>query len=142
MELEETLAIIKPDGVKNAIKIIERLYENDLKIKAYQVKSLDKDVLRVHYAHLVDKPFYKDIENYMTSGEAIVMILEGENAVERLRTLMGPTNSTLAEKGTIRGDFGTDITRNAIHGSDSVENAKIEIERFFDKPLKKEYKNI
>lgn len=139
--MEQTLAIIKPDGVKNAIHIIDMLYKNDLKIKAYQVKRLDKEILRVHYAHLVDKPFYPEIESYMTSGEVVLLILEGENAVERLRTLMGPTNSTLAEKGTIRGDFGTDITRNAIHGSDSVENAKLEIERFFDKPLKKEYKN-
>lgn len=139
--MEETLAIIKPDGVVNAIKIIERLYENDLKIKAYQVKKLNKEVLRIHYAHLVDKPFYKDLEDYMLSGEVIIMILEGVNAVEKLRILMGPTNSTLAEKGTIRGDFGTDITRNAIHGSDSVLNAKIEIERFFFEPLKKQYKN-
>ena len=139
--MEQTLAIIKPDGVKNAISIIDMLYKNDLKIQAYQVKKLNKEILSEHYSHLVNKPFYPELEEYMLSGEVILLILEGENAVEKLRVLMGPTNSCLAEKGTIRGEFGTDITRNAIHGSDSIENAKIEIERFFENPLKKEYKN-
>ena len=133
--LEQTLAIIKPDGVKNATKIIEMFYKNGLTIKAYQ------EILKKHYSHLLEKPFYPKLESFMLSSEVIIMILEGENAVEKLRNLMGPTNSELAPKGTIRGEFGTDVTENAIHGSDSIENANIEIERFFDKPIKKEYKN-
>ena len=139
--LEQTLAIIKPDGVKNATKIIEMFYKNGLTIKAYQVRKLDKEILKKHYSHLLEKPFYPKLESFMLSSEVIIMILEGVNAVEKLRVLMGPTNSEIAPKGTIRGEFGTDVTENAIHGSDSIENANIEIERFFDKPIKKEYKN-
>lgn len=128
---ENTLAIIKPDGVKNAAKIIEMIYDADLIIRKYQIKMLDTEILKEHYAHLVEKPFYPEIEEYMLSGEVIIMILEGVNAVERFRTLMGPTDSSKAEKGTIRGEFGTDISYNAVHGSDSKENAEIEINRFF-----------
>ena len=136
-KIEETLAIIKPDGVKNADKIIDMLYQNGLKIKEYKLTILDKDIIKEHYAHLIDKPFYPEIEAYMTSGKVALMILEGENAVEKFRTLMGPTNSKLAAKGTIRGEFGTDITQNAIHGSDSEESASIEMERFFYRDVKK-----
>lgn len=130
---EKTLAIIKPDGIKNTEKIIDMIYKNGLKIEEYDLRYLDKDILMEHYAHIVDRPFYPELENYMTSGVVALMILSGENAVDKLRTLMGPTDSTKAEKGTIRGEFGTDITHNAIHGSDSVENAKIEINRFFNR---------
>ena len=136
-EVENTLAIIKPDGVKNATKIIEMIYKSGLKIKNYEVKMLDKEILSEHYAHLLDKPFYPELESYMLSGEVILMILEGMNAVENFRTLMGPTDSKKAFKGTIRGEFGTDITQNAIHGSDSKENAEIEIERFFRQKQKR-----
>ena len=131
--VEETLAIIKPDGVKNAISIIDMIYKNGLKIKEYQVKKLDKDIIMDHYSHLLDKPYYPKLENYMLSSEVVIMILEGVNAVEKLRVLMGPTDSTKALKGTIRGEFGTDVTYNAIHGSDSKENAITEINIFFSK---------
>lgn len=133
---EQTLAIIKPDGIKNIEKIIDMLYLNGLKIEKYELKKLDTNILKEHYAHLLDKPFYGELENYMTSGLVAVMILTGENAVEKLRVLMGPTDSTKAEKGTIRGEFGTNITYNAIHGSDSKENAIIEIKRFFKEDIK------
>ncbi len=135
--MEKTLAIIKPDGVKNADKIIEMIYKAGLKIKKYEAKMLDKEILSEHYAHLVNKSFYPKLEDYMLSGEVILMILEGINAVEKLRILMGPTDSTIAPKGTIRGDFGTDITYNAIHGSDSNINAQIEINRFFNQKQKR-----
>lgn len=136
MQTEQTLAIIKPDGIKNIEKIIDLIYKNDLKIKEYKLEKLNKEILKEHYAHLLDKPFYKQLEEYMTSGYVAIMILEGENAVEKLRNLMGPTDSRKADKNTIRGLYGTDITYNAIHGSDSIESANIEIKRFFKKNIK------
>lgn len=135
--IEQTLAIIKPDGIKNATKIIDMIYESGLKIEKYEVRMLNEEILREHYSHLVDKPFYPELENYMLSSEVILMVLEGENAVEKLRKLMGPTDSTKAEKGTIRGNFGTDIRYNAIHGSDSETSAIQEINRFFKQKQKR-----
>ena len=135
--VEQTLAIIKPDGIKNAIKIIKMIYNQGLKIEKYEVRKLDEEILKEHYAHIIDKPFYPKLENYMLSSEVVLMILEGVNAVDKLRNLMGPTDSTKALKGTIRGEFGTDITYNAIHGSDSKENAEIEINRFFKQKQKR-----
>lgn len=141
MELEKTLAIIKPDGIKNIEKIIAMFYENDLKIINYRLIKLDKEILKKHYAHIIDKPYYNEIEEHMISNYVAIMILEGYNAVKTLRDLMGETDSNKADKNTIRGLFGTDVTRNAIHGSDSVENAFIEIQRFFkDNSKKKELK--
>lgn len=136
-KVQETLAIIKPDGMKNATKIIEMIYNSGLSIKKYEVRKLDKEILSEHYAHLIDKPFYPELEQYMTSTEVIIMILTGRNAVNKFRELMGPTDSTKAPKGTIRGEFGTDIAYNAIHGSDSKENAEIEINRFFKQKEKR-----
>lgn len=136
MKTEQTLAIIKPDGMKNIEKIIDLIYKNNLKINEYKLEKLSKEILKEHYAHLLDKPFYKQLEEYMTSGYVVIMILEGENAVEKLRNLMGPTDSRKADKNTIRGLYGTDITYNAIHGSDSIESANTEIIRFFKKNIK------
>lgn len=131
MKLEQTLTIIKPDGIKNIEKIIDIFYENDLKIIKYKLVKLDKEILKKHYAHILDKPYYKEIEEHMTSNYVVIMILEGFNAIKKLRDLMGVTDSRKANKNTIRGLFGTDTTKNAIHGSDSIESANIEIERFF-----------
>ena len=136
-EIQQTLAIIKPDGVKNATRIIEMIYKEGLKIEKYEVRMLDEELLSEHYSHLIDKPFYPKLRDYMLSSEVILMILEGENAVEKLRNLMGPTDSTKAPIGTIRGEFGTDITYNAIHGSDSKHSAEIEINRFFNQKQKR-----
>lgn len=127
----KTLTIIKPDGMKHIDEIINMFYENNLKISSYKIEQLTDEILEDHYSHLLDKPFYSKLKNYMMSAPVAIMVLEGENAVEKLRNLMGPTDATKAEVNTIRGKFGTDITYNAIHGSDSDENAKIEIERFF-----------
>lgn len=135
-EVENTLAIIKPDGMFYIDKIIEMFYQNDLKIKDFKVEQLSKEKVEEHYAHLLDKPFYPKLRDYMMATPVALMILEGNNAVEKLRTLMGPTNSALASPNTIRGKFGTDITYNAIHGSDSKENAEIEINRFFEQKQK------
>ena len=136
-ELERTLAIIKPDGIKNITQIIRMIYKSGLKISKHKIRKLDEEILAEHYSHLIDKPFYPILEEYMMSSEVVLMILKGENAVENLRNLMGPTDSAKAPKGTIRGEFGTDITYNAIHGSDSKENAEIEINRFFKQKQKR-----
>ena len=113
------------------------IYNAGLKIEKYEIRMLDEEILSEHYAHLVNKSFYPNLENYMLSGEVILMILEGIDAVEKFRNLMGPTDSTIAPKGTIRGEFVTDITYNAVHGSDSNTNAQIEINRFFNQKQKR-----
>ncbi len=131
MEKEQTLAIIKPDGIEHTEEIIDILYKNGLTIVDYDLRLLDEEIVADHYSHLIDKPFFPEIVEYMTSAPVALMILEGENAVSTLRKVMGPTDSTQAAPDTIRGKFGTDKSTNAIHGSDSVENAQIEIKRFF-----------
>lgn len=131
MEKEQTLAIIKPDGIEHTEEIIDILYKNGLTIVDYDLRLLDEEIVADHYSHLIDKPFFPEIVSYMTSAPVALMILEGENAVTTLRKIMGPTDSTQAAPDTIRGKFGTDKSTNAIHGSDSVENAQIEIKRFF-----------
>lgn len=128
---EQTLAIIKPDGIKNIVQILDMIYDAGLYVDKYDVRLLDGDIVDEHYSHILDKPFYPKLKNYMMSEEVVIMILNGENAVEKLRNLMGPTDSTKAAPDTIRGRFGTDVTYNAIHGSDSKESAEIEINRFF-----------
>lgn len=135
--IEETLAIIKPDGMKNFSEIIDMITDSGLKIEKYDIRTLDEQIVDEHYAHLLDKPFYPKLKSYMMSDDVVILVLSGENAVSKLRELMGPTDSTKALPDTIRGKFGTDITYNAIHGSDSLENAKLEIERFFRTKQKK-----
>jgi nucleoside-diphosphate kinase len=92
---------------------------------------LDDGLLREHYAHVADLPFFPEIASFMSSRPVLALILEGENVVQGVRDLLGPTDSTAAPKGTIRGDLGTDRMRNVVHASDSPENAQIEIDRFF-----------
>ena len=136
-DIEKTFAIIKPDGIKNIVDIISMIYSIGLRIDEYKIATLDEEILREHYAHVVDKPFYPRLEEFMMSGKVVLMILSGENAVVKLRCLMGPTDSKKADKNTIRGKYGTDATINTIHGSDSKENAIIEINRFFKNKVKK-----
>lgn len=132
---EYTYLMIKPDGFKKGLtsEITKRILKNGLTIKLFDVRKLDGDVIDKHYAHLLDKPFYPDIKAFMLSDYVVPMIVYGENAISTMRDLMGPTRSADALPGTIRGDFGNkeNITENIIHGSDSRENALIEIERFF-----------
>ena len=135
--LENTLAIIKPDGMKNIEKIIDMFKENELKIEKIEIRLLNEEIIMEHYSHLLEKPFFNELKNYMLSGPVCIMVLSGENAVDKLRTLMGPTDSTKAGKDTIRGLYGADITYNAIHGSDSIESADIEIKRFFKEKQKR-----
>jgi nucleoside-diphosphate kinase len=93
--------------------------------------ALSQEILREHYAHVADKPFYPEIENFMQSSPVIAIALAADQAVDKVRTMLGPTDSRKAEKGTIRGDFGTDMMVNVVHASDSPENAAAELKRFF-----------
>jgi len=131
--LERTLSIIKPDAVaKNVIgKIVDRFESNGLRIAAMKKIQLSKSDAGKFYEVHAGRPFFGELVEFMTSGPVVVMVLEGENAVSKNRELMGATNPKEAEKGTIRADFADSIDANAVHGSDSLENAKIEIDFFF-----------
>jgi nucleoside-diphosphate kinase len=131
--MERTLSIIKPDAVsKNVIgKIIDRFEENGLRIAAMKKIKLTKDDAAKFYEVHKERPFFNDLCEYMSSGPVVVMVLEGENAVAKNRELMGATDPKEAAPGTIRADFAESIEANAVHGSDSLENAKKEIAFFF-----------
>jgi len=133
MAVERTLSIIKPDAVaKNVIgKIYSRFETNGLKIVASQMRHLNRKEAEGFYAVHRARPFFKDLVDFMTSGPVMIQVLEGENAVQKNRDLMGATDPKKAENGTIRADFADSIDANAVHGSDSAENAKIEIDYFF-----------
>ena len=134
MAIERTLSIIKPDAVgKNIIgKIISRLEDNGLNLVAGKLIHLSDNMASGFYAEHDGKPFFDDLKRFMTSGPVFVQVLEGENAVQKNRDLMGSTNPQEAESGSIRADFAKSIDANAVHGSDSIESAKREIEYFFD----------
>ena len=131
--MNRTFSIIKPDATKRNItgsinKIIE---ENDLKIIAQKKVKLTKEKAEGFYSVHSDKPFFNDLIEYMTSNAVVLQVLEGENAVQKYREVMGATNPDNAENGTIRKEYGLNIQENSVHGSDSDENAKIEIKYFF-----------
>ena len=130
---ERTLSIIKPDAVqKNVIgKILSRFEDNGLTLKAVQMKTLTKSEAAEFYAVHKERPFYDDLVNYMTSGPVVVSVLEGADAIQKNRTLMGATNPKEAEAGTIRADFADSIEANAVHGSDGPDTAKNEVSFFF-----------
>ena len=134
MAVERTLSIIKPDAVeKNATgAILAAIQSTGLRIIALKMIRLTEAQARGFYAVHKARPFFGDLVKFMTSGPVVVSVLEGEGAIARWRELMGPTDSTKAPKGTIRGDFGTDVERNASHGSDAPETAKVEIPYFFN----------
>lgn len=131
--VERTLSIIKPDAVKKNVigKIIDRFESNGLKIAAMRKLVLSEKNAQDFYAIHKERPFFRDLVSFMTSGPVVVMVLEGENAVKKNRDLMGETDPKKAAKGTIRADFAESIDANAVHGSDSLENAKNEIAFFF-----------
>lgn len=133
MSAERTLSIIKPDAVrKNHIgEIIARFEKNGLHIAAAKLKHLTKEEAEGFYAVHKERPFFKDLVTFMISGPVVILVLEGPNAVLKNRDIMGATDPKKAEKGTIRADFAHSIDENAVHGSDSAENAKIEIAYFF-----------
>jgi len=131
--MEQTLSIIKPDAVaKNVVgQILARFEAADLRIAATKKIQLSQADAEAFYAIHAERPFFKDLVEFMISGPVVVTVLEGENAMAKNRELMGATNPAEAEAGTIRADFAESIDANAVHGSDSVENAKNEIAFFF-----------
>ena len=134
MAIERTLSILKPDAVERGASgdILRRFEEAGLQIVALKKIRLSEELARGFYAVHKERPFYADLVKFMTSGPVVVSVLQGEDAIAKNRELMGPTNSEDAPPGTIRGDHGTDIERNAAHGSDAPETAKVEIAYFFN----------
>ena len=131
--IEQTLSIIKPDAVERNLedKIKSYFEKKNLKILRIKKVKISRDEASEFYKIHQTKPFYNDLCNYLSSGPIVVMILEGENAISKNRQLMGSTDPMKAEEGTLRKMYGLSIDKNSVHGSDSVENAKIEINFFF-----------
>jgi nucleoside-diphosphate kinase len=129
---ETTLLLLKPDCVTKKLvgTVLARFEKAGFRVAGLKMMRLTPALLREHYAHLADQPFYPRIEAFMQSSPVLALALEGDNAVSRIRELVGPTDSTLAAPGTIRGDFGVDVMVNIVHASDSVANAAIELARF------------
>ena len=135
MGLERTLVIVKPDGMQKNLTgvILHRFTGAGMRPVASKMMQLTEAILRDHYDFLTDKPFFPDILSYMQQCPVMLWVLEGENAIAKVRELLGPTDSKLAPKGTIRGDFGVDKSTNVVHASDSPDAAKKQIARFFKK---------
>jgi len=134
MAVERTFAIIKPDAVKKKVagQILARIEASGLDIVAIKKIQLSEQGAKGFYAVHKARPFFGDLVRFMTSGPVVALVLEGEGAIKKWRDLMGPTNSQQAPKGTLRGDFGTDVEQNATHGSDAPETARLEISYFFN----------
>ena len=132
--MERTLIIFKPDCMEkhHVGNVLDRFEKAGFSIVGCKMATLTPKLLREHYAHVAQMPFYPEIEKFMGSRPVVVMALQGPSVVSRVRDLLGPTDSRKAAKGTIRGDFGTEMMRNVVHASDSVANAKVELERFFE----------
>ena len=133
-EQQKTFAIIKPDAVAagNTGDIIAKIEASGLKVVAMKRLQLSEQMAQGFYAVHKERPFFGELVTFMTEGPVVAMVLEGDDAIKRWRDLMGPTNSEEAPNGTIRGDYGIDIERNASHGSDAPETARIEISYFFN----------
>lgn len=134
--MEKTYVMLKPDAVKRGLigEIISRIERKNLKITDMKMFNLTEDILKEHYSHIANEPFFPGIVEFMVSGPVVGMIVEGENAVYAVRQIIGATKWMEATPGTIRGDFASgSISENLIHASDSIESAKIEIARFFGK---------
>lgn len=132
--MTKTVVIIKPDGMKKNIvgEIISRFEKEGLRLVGLKMVQLTNEILEVWYAHHKDKPFFPELSGFMRETPVVAMVVAGSEVVSKVRDLCGPTDSKKAGKGTIRGDFGTDIQRNIIHASDSVESADREIEILFE----------
>jgi nucleoside-diphosphate kinase len=131
--MEKTLIIFKPDCIEkhHVGNVLDRFEKAGFAIVACKMTQLTPKILREHYAHVAGLPFYPEIEKFMSSRPVIVIALQGLSVVSKVRDLLGPTDSRKAPKGTIRGDFGTEMMMNVVHASDTVENAKTELARFF-----------
>jgi len=133
MAQEHTFVMVKPDGVRRGLvgEVIGRLERKGLSLERMRMLTIDEDLAGRHYAEHTEKPFFGDLVEFITSGPVVAMEWSGPGAVVIVRTLMGPTNPAEAPPGTIRGDFGTLLTENIVHGSDSPKSAEREIELFF-----------
>ena len=131
--MQRTFVIFKPDCMesRHVGSVVDRFEKAGFTIVGCKMVILSPEILREHYAHVASKPFYPEIETFMRSRPVIMMALEGDGIVAKVRELLGPTDSRKAAKGTIRGDFGTEMMKNVVHASDSDENAQIELKRFF-----------
>ena len=140
--MERTYVMLKPDAYNRKLmgEIIKRIEQKNFVITDMKMFNLSKKILSEHYANVIDKPFYPNLEKMMMSGPVVGMIVEGENVVKGMLILRGPTNWLEAMPGTIRGDFANNTTYNLMHSSDSIENAEIEIERFFGSKKKEHNK--
>ena len=131
--MQKTFVIFKPDCMaqRHVGNVLARFEAAGFDVIGCKMTRLTPALLREHYAHVASKPFYPEIEQFMSSRPVIMLALQGDNIVQQVRDLLGPTESRKAAKGTIRGDFGTEMMKNVVHASDSVENAQAELARFF-----------
>ncbi len=131
--MERTLSIVKPDGVKKNLvgEVVGRFEKNGLKVAALKMIRMSRDEAKGFYIVHKERPFYESLTDFMSEGPIVVMVLEGEGAISKVRGIMGATNPKEAAQGTIRADLASDIERNMVHGSDSPESAKYEIGYFF-----------
>lgn len=134
MSTERSLILCKPDTVtkKNCGEVIKRFEEAGFTIRGCKMMALSNELLTEHYSHVADKPFFPEIVEFMQSSPVIALVLEGDDAIAKIRDMLGPTNSAEAPKGTIRGDLGDNMMVNVCHASDSPENGEIEVKRFFN----------
>lgn len=141
---ERSLIILKPDCVQRALvgEIISRFERKGLKIVGMKMFHMNDELISKHYEHLVEKPFFPGIKNFMQSSPVVYMVLEGFEAIETLRLILGQTKGRTADVGSIRGDLSMSVQANLVHASDSAENAKKEIERFFKPEELFDYKRI
>lgn len=131
--MERTLVILKPDTVKRKLagEIISRFEKRNLEICKIKLEKIDREMAETHYAHVKGLPLYGEMIDYMTNSPSLIMVLEGEKAISVVRGMIGKTNPFEAQPGSIRGDFGMHFYENLVHASDTIENAEIEIKRFF-----------
>ena len=131
--MQKTFVIFKPDCMEKHLvgTVLSRFESAGFEVVGCKMAQLTSAILREHYAHVADKPFYPEIEQFMSSRPVIMIALAGNDVVQKVRDLLGPTDSRKAAKGTIRGDFGTEMMKNVVHASDSDDNAKLELARFF-----------
>ncbi len=133
MSMQRTLVLLKPDAIQRGLigDIISRFEKKGLKLVGMKMMSLDEAILREHYAHIADKPFFPGVASFMKSSPVVAMVWEGYKGVDAIRLITGITNAREADAGTIRGDLAMSISCNVIHASDTVENAAKEVARFF-----------
>ena len=131
--MEKTVVLLKPDCVQKGLmgEVLKRFEAQGFRVVGCKLMQLDDAILKDHYAHLVELPFFPEILGFMQSSPIMALALEGEGIIQKVRDFIGPTDSTKAEKGTVRGDLGEDKMRNVVHASDSIESAQAELSRFF-----------